>query len=313
MPGSPYNGLNGNISLQSGIAIQSSTVGNPTTIQTAVNHNLLTGDYVNIYGHATNTVANGVSLPITFVDATHFTIPTNTTGGTNGGATGHVYALNFVNNIGLNPANGDALAAATWVPGMSCTQDRTTGLIARAAPTKTILVAAGNIANNANPFSSQWFSMTTSTAVFTPVLLSGTPITWIIAANPDLCVSTSDTIELTLDWNYDCAGNGGAATNAAFALAWSFVPVGASASYNIVGGSRRWVNAAAGVVLVGPMCNSGWLGNSGANVLSLPGGNTVGNLTVQLWVNTNGANNTVQGVADYVLWARGYRQTGFNP
>ena len=74
------------------VAIQSSTNATPIVVTTSSAHGLVTGDYVIVAGHGTNTNANGVWLVGTTASSTQFQIlqidGTNTTGNGVGGATG---------------------------------------------------------------------------------------------------------------------------------------------------------------------------------------------------------------------------------
>jgi hypothetical protein len=80
------------------INISSSTNATPIVITTASAHGLVTGDYVSVTGHNTNTNANGVWKVGTVPTGTTFQIlqidGTNTTGNGTGGATGSVTKAN---------------------------------------------------------------------------------------------------------------------------------------------------------------------------------------------------------------------------
>lgn len=73
------------------LSIASSTNASPIAVTTSVNHNLATGDIVNVTTHATNTTANG-KRTITVTGANTFTL-NGTTGVGVGGATGFVELL----------------------------------------------------------------------------------------------------------------------------------------------------------------------------------------------------------------------------
>lgn len=123
MPGQLYGGLPGNIANPPVIAISQATNANPIVITTTGAHGLTTGDLVDIFGSA-NFGANCVNTPVTVSDATHFTIPINGTTFVNGGATGNVFPLGYTQNIATIPADGDAHAMATFVPGYQAALDR---------------------------------------------------------------------------------------------------------------------------------------------------------------------------------------------
>jgi hypothetical protein len=61
------------------VTITSNTNANPTVIQTSGPHGLVTGDSVTISGQATGTPLINGDYPVTYSDATHFTIPVTVT------------------------------------------------------------------------------------------------------------------------------------------------------------------------------------------------------------------------------------------
>jgi hypothetical protein len=186
--GTPYAGLNSNVALPTSLSIQSSTAASPTVIQTVLAHGLTTGDYVDIVGHTTNTGANCINQPVTVIDTTHFSIAINTSAGAAGGATGLVFPQQFTGNISLNPANGDALAASTWIPGMSCLTDRTTGLLARMGAYKLVNDYTISSKQSDPKFTTQWFNFSSSSANYVPATLSAAQVEWgpIYAATTDV-------------------------------------------------------------------------------------------------------------------------------
>lgn len=125
MAGTAYNGIPGNVLPAAGLAILSTTHGNPTTIHTAAAHGLRTGDVVDITEHHVCTAANGVGFVVTVTGTNTFTIPVNSSTYSNGANTGFVWPQAFTGNVTLLPANGDAYSAATYIPAAACEADRT--------------------------------------------------------------------------------------------------------------------------------------------------------------------------------------------
>jgi hypothetical protein len=100
------------------LAITSSTNANPIVI-TATAHTLVSGDYVGISGHTTNTNANGV-WQITYISANTFSIPI--TGNGVGGATGAIYKLsNQMITLSSPVTSVISNCDTTWTAGTSCT------------------------------------------------------------------------------------------------------------------------------------------------------------------------------------------------
>jgi hypothetical protein len=167
--GVAYNGLGGNIAPPASVAISNVTGTGPLEVTTGAAHGMLTGDEVDIFGVQGAVGANG-SWIVTVIDATHYTLNGSsataayTTGGTS-------QSVVFSGNVGLNPANGDALNASTWIPGMSCPQDRTSYLAARLGFCKLVSITKF-INDNDNPATQIWTSNPPS-AVSTWTIING--------------------------------------------------------------------------------------------------------------------------------------------
>jgi len=125
VPGTPFNGIPGDILLPTYVSILSSTAANPTVIRTSSAHGLRSGDVVDITDHSVNTGANGFGLVASIVDSTHFSVPIDTSTYSNGANTGAVYPRAFTGNVTLLPANSDPYSAATYIPAAACEADRT--------------------------------------------------------------------------------------------------------------------------------------------------------------------------------------------
>ena len=121
----------------SSVNISSSTNATPIVITTSSAHGLVTGDYVVVTGHNTNTNARGVWKVGTTPSATQFQIlqidGTNTTGNGVGGATGNITEANnlvvktasaLVQNIALCGGLGQKPA---WVASANVTTTQNTG------------------------------------------------------------------------------------------------------------------------------------------------------------------------------------------
>lgn len=134
--GTAYNGLPANVVAPSPIAISSSTNTSPIQVTFSTAHGCMSGDWVDISGHQVNTNANGV-WNVAFVSSTELQL-TGSTGNGVGGATGSMQPPAFTGNVSLNPANGDALSASTWIPGMSCLADRASWLALATGGTKIV-------------------------------------------------------------------------------------------------------------------------------------------------------------------------------
>lgn len=300
--GTAYAGLRANVVPPGALAISSSVAGNPTTINTTAVHGLSTGDYVDIFNHNTNTPANCVNQPVTVTSATQFTIPINSGGFGSGGASGFVVPLQFTGNVGLNPANGDALSAATWIPGMSCTQDRTSYLF---TATGAYLNAGerilGSKATDSN-FGVNWF---TGTFTFNGYnFLAGGPF------GPINAIST-DFIEIEFNWTVGLAS---ASPHAAFALFYCFVATGTAASgFAPILTSEIEYSFGSSVVL--PATMRGYIGGpfAAVNPLTIGAPLTVGQVYFALYCNTFNATQTISGLGNYVAKSRTWRTTGVTP
>jgi hypothetical protein len=130
---------------------------------------MLTNDVVDIQNHLINTNANGI-WPITFISATQYSIAV--AGNGVGGATGASQAVTMTSNVGLNPANGDAMNASTWIPGMSCSQDRTAFLALNLGGYKLVNLATYSLSLDTN---TQW-SLSGPSATATWTLIASSPV-----------------------------------------------------------------------------------------------------------------------------------------
>lgn len=135
------------------INISSSTNATPIVITTSSAHGLVTGDYVMITGHSTNTNANGVWKVGTTPTGTSFQIlqidGTNTTGNGVGGATGNITnadnlvvktASPLVQNIALCGGAGQKPA---WTASASVTTSQATNQFKEGNFAAEIVIAAG--------------------------------------------------------------------------------------------------------------------------------------------------------------------------
>lgn len=230
--GTAYGGLSATISPPASVAISSSTAGPPAVVNTSTAHGLLTGDYVDIEGHQTNTAINGVQGPVTVTGTTQFTIPI--TGSGTGAATGSVQSVIFTNNVSLNPANGDALSASTWIPGMACLADRTAFLVRNLGAYKLVSITKF-INDNDNPATATWTSNPPS-ATNTWTLINGSapagyPLTVLNCVPGDI---------LEFDFAGTIAPSGNSSISyQKMAIMASFYPPGGSPTFFKVAGSGQ--------------------------------------------------------------------------
>lgn len=186
--GTPYNGASGNVGIPAAVNIASSTNANPIVVTTATAHGMLNNDYVDVSLHQVNTNANGI-WPITYVSPTSFSIPA--TGNGVGGATGTAQPVTMTSNVGLNPANGDALNASTWIPGMACPQDRTAFLAKNLGAYKVVGTTLFNINNDTG---TTWCSgVPTATGTWS-ILMSG------VSGYPILIPALASGDFITVQW-----------------------------------------------------------------------------------------------------------------
>jgi hypothetical protein len=219
--GTPYNGLASNVAIPGSVNILSSTAANPTVISTVAAHGMRTGDFCDITDHAVNTGANGFLLPVTVVDTTHFSIPTDTHTYAAGGNTGFVWPQNFTGNNTLLPANSDPFSAATYIPAAACEADRTSMLLLNNGIWR---LANGNIGGTAvatDPtFVTTWARIKRGAgggSALNAVLNAGgtAPFGSLLRSGPiPVGGSASDIIELELDfsWQIDNTGSDGTQT-----------------------------------------------------------------------------------------------------
>jgi hypothetical protein len=318
--GTAYNGLNGNVVIPASVAITSSTAANPTVIQTTAAHGLTTGDYVDILFHTTNTGANCINQPVTVVDATHFSVAIDTHTAA-AGAGGGVYPRQFTGNVSLNPANGDSLSAATWIPGMSNASDRTTGLIAR-MPAWSLMYNDIVAAKTTDPLftgagGGYWFDFTSAVASYTPATLTGTPVIWSC-----MNVATTDKVEVDVSMTVlDLPVTSTVFSQFDIALYYQFVPMSGSPTIGsfspVLGSEKAFLQAGATSPttsqamsfqlkgLLGPATGIGT-----PNPLTLTAPNTVGKLYLAPFICPNSANQRFTGVGNYMVNCKVWRPTG---
>jgi hypothetical protein len=319
MAGQLYSGLPANIVTPAPIAILSSTAANPIVVQTSSPHGLRTGDYVDIVGHSLNIAANCVRQPITFVDATHFSIAINGAAfGTAGGNTGGVRPLSFRNNVATLPINGDAYDMTTYLPGYVAALDRDSylfsvvGYFEEVAPTIQQFSDAGSgdfWTRVSSPAPGSYLPLLSSTSGFT------TPTRWTIPY-----VHINDIVEIALDTTVGIIGPVSAIAYV-FAFGYSYQPIGGSPSFNVppmVGSAKLVSDPSPGPNLTQSIHLRAIAGNSVdgvANALTLSATVTVGTLVITPYVLpvTTGAATQAGLVQDFLFTAHQYRPTGVNP
>lgn len=122
-----YKGIPNNVAnnLPGVVAIASTTNASPIVVTTATAHGLATGDDVNVYGHTTNTPANG-QRSVTVISPTTFSLD-GSHGTAAGGATGAVQPLTAP---GFQiPSDGDDDDAASVDVALEADADRTAFLL----------------------------------------------------------------------------------------------------------------------------------------------------------------------------------------
>lgn len=220
--GFTYGGLVGNITYpgvwmsEQWVPISSTVKGNPTTVNTAQPHNLLTGDIVDITDHAVCTGINGVNFPVIVTSPTQFTIAVNTSTYTSGGATGFVWPRAYTANRTTIPVDGDPNAASTYAPfGMSNADQNAFAIY----QTGAYRFAGGNlqptVVNTDPTFTTTWGLIKkagTGGSAVNAILNSGgsAPFGSLLRGGP-LPVAQSDILECQLDftWQIDSTGSNG--------------------------------------------------------------------------------------------------------
>lgn len=247
------NGLPSNISsnLPASVNITSSTNANPVVMQTSTPHGMTNGDYVDVEGHQTNTIANG-QFQATVIDSTHFSIPV--TGNGVGGATGTVQPLALGPTFAI-PADGvDNEAAASVNTPFEALADRTAWLGLMTGAYKIAAVSA-QFANQSesNTAYAQNTGVTNSYVVATP-LGGGTPSVAVTGAMTGDLLLVSYTLTVAVPTT-------GTPTNSWVALmSATTVPGGSIGSYSKIAGSNQGVtpgNTATPITLRGRLIVGG--------------------------------------------------------
>jgi len=122
-----YNGQAANVTVPAAVQINSSTNASPIVLTTYVAHGMATGDTVNVYGHATNTAANG-TWTVIVLSATTLSL-TGSTGNGVGTTSGFVQSLGLGATYAI-PSDGDADNAASVNVAFETLGDRTAMLAA---------------------------------------------------------------------------------------------------------------------------------------------------------------------------------------
>jgi hypothetical protein len=314
MTGQLYSGLPANIATVATVNISGTNNANPIQVTTAAPHNLRTGDWVNIRGHVTQTSANCVNKVVTVLDATNFTIPIDGTGNAPGGATGVVVGRSYTGNVATLPADGDAYAAATYVPGYAASLDRD-AFVRAAGLGKWMLVDVLNFDLAGASLSFQWAYRVGApignvwTELTTDGTLAGPPVTWQV---PEAAIG--DMFECQLDTSWAISG-GGAGYTPQVGIAWAVATYGNTPNHaayltNVPTGDKTFT------LPVGIQCNvpvtlKAMIGLSGNNTnITYSGTNTVGQLFMQPWIQGQGVSSTVSLIGNYQFQVKQYRQTG---
>jgi hypothetical protein len=313
MTGQLYSGQTANISNAGAIAISATNNANPIQVTTSSPHGMRTGDLCNIKGHLLQTSANCVSRVVTVIDAANFTIPIDGTGNPAGGATGFVYTRAYTANVATLPADGDAYAAATYVPGYVAALDRTA--FERAAMGRWTLVDVLNFDLAGAAASFQWAYRTGApianawTELTTDGTSGGPPVSWIVPG-----VALGDVIECQLEASWAISG-GGAGYTPQIGIAWAVplygvTPVHATYLANVPTGDKTFTLPVAIQCNI-PVTLKAVIGLAGNNTLfTFAGTNTVGQLYLQPWIQGQGVSSTVSLIGNYQFRVKQYRQTG---
>jgi hypothetical protein len=314
MTGQLYSGQPGNITNPGQIAISSTTSANPIQVTTSSPHGLTTGDWVNIFGHFGQTSANCVNKRVTVLSATTFTIPIDGTANPAGGISGSVVPRSYALNVATLPADGDAYAAATYVPGYAAALDRSafergsTGSLCVVGEITPAAAYGGSgpttpwAALTGAPLANAWTQMLAMPG-------SGPTPTWTIpeVAIGDILIcdlhgtmmisnasSGQYTPQIGLGWTvrrYD----------GVTPLAGSYAITGDKAN-TVVIPAVNWCTPISLRALIGVGINS--------TLISYPGTNTVGQLWLQPWVQGQGVGATISLVGDFTMQVRQWRPTG---
>lgn len=236
-----YSGQAGNVTAGGSVSITSSTNASPIVVQTSAAHGRVAGDTVDIYGHQTNTAANGqwiVDVP----DATHLSLRSSTGNGV-GGATGTVDFLAFGAAF-QQPSDGDAANAASVDTPFQAEADREVALLVSTGVYK--LADLKHVVRNLSGLNTSYGSVSTTTAFTDVISTMGAEFTMANAQVGDI-----------LELDFDISVAGGTTTQIyGLSLYRSNVVPGAGTSFvRISGAGKTWKQTAPGTI---PVHLKGW-------------------------------------------------------
>ena len=231
-----YKGKAGNISVPAQLSIVSSTNTAPIGIQTSTPHGLTTGDTVDVFGHQTNTAANG-QRTVTIINSTTFTLDGSTGVGT-GGATGKVNVLAYAATL-TEPSDGDAAVSASVDTPLSGLADRTSALVVSTGKFKI----ADFVFNPRLPAytSGNPGAGTVWASVSSAVSLLGPPTIQIPNSGNPLLPSVQIGDVARIDFFLNVAGNTTAKTYGAILFVSNVAPGAAASWVSVPGTGPTWV------------------------------------------------------------------------
>jgi hypothetical protein len=295
----PYDGIHGNIVTNPAMTISSSVVGNPTIVNVVgtLPADFATGVLVDIQGHTVNTKANGI-WPATVTGAAQFSIPVNTTGGTNGGGTGTAQPLNMTGSYTI-PSDGDFDNNASISPSLSDLGDRSQFLASVAGSHKFVKVPSVNISTN--PYNTPWMQLVGPVTGLNPMTgMNGGLSSYTIPG-----IVGGDIVEVTLETSVDLIAAGAGNFQTRFGLALGFYPYGASAPLVTVFPVKSFSGPGSNTPNFTPLSLRTWTFAPS----SLSDGSVGYQLYVAFFCDTFGATETVSFMGDMLLVPKVWRPT----
>lgn len=299
---SVYRGIPGNTSgnFAGALTISSSTNTSPIQITTSAPHGLITGDVVNVYGHQTNTNANG-QFTVTVTGANTFTLNGSTTSGSAGGATGNVQPLTAPSFN--QPSDGDALNASSANVPFDALADRSAWIYTEVGSYKWRVGGGapndGAIQNEDAFVGGTWGNLNIA-STNTRTGATGSTIPWQVAND----AIAGDIIDLQLDFTITWGGGASPGNGLFLFLEYATQqPGGSLSSYSKVHASAKWIEPPSiGSTQYIPCTLHAWQGIGAASsiVWVRPSG----------FVPTGGGTGQVNFYSDYFLTCRHWRASG---
>ena len=214
-----YNGQAANITVPSYVSIESSTNTSPIVLTTFV-HSLTTGDTVNVYGHATNTAANG-TWTVIVLSTTTLSL-TGSTGNGVGTASGAVQSLGLGPTYAI-PSDGDADNAASVNVAFEALGDRTAMLAANIGQMRELTTVS---ATSDDPTGYSAWTAHTFAAGSTWEWVQGAPLGTSPILDLTELLNTGDVIDVSLTASCYWVSSSGSILGMQLALGYAFYPSG---------------------------------------------------------------------------------------